>query len=359
MSRPTGDVDRTDSSSASETSGYRPLVTFLLCAFNQELYVREAVESAFAQTYDPLEIILSDDASSDRTAAIMQEMAEQYSGPHEVRFVQNPQNLGVVGHVLRRAREARGEIVVMAAGDDVSAPERTATMVTAFDENVAAVFSKLSLIDRTGMVLVATAERAITGTAHQSFIRNTKVSQIQGSSSAYRKWVFDIPLNGSVRKYHEEDLLFSFYLGLLGAEVRRLEETLVKYRVHDHALTNLVRSDVEAGERWTHQNAGAAYQRFTDFEELTRISGRIDVVDMVQLGAVKVYLEELALWPDLTSAQRLKRVLRIHHGKSMGRQIKWKLARLWGSFPFYQPKRFLSRFQTRHKTRQFNHIGEG
>lgn len=44
-----------------------PLVTFALLAYSQEKYIREAVEGAFAQTYEPLEIILSDDCSSDRT----------------------------------------------------------------------------------------------------------------------------------------------------------------------------------------------------------------------------------------------------------------------------------------------------
>jgi len=39
----------------------RPLLTFALFGYNQEQYIREAVEGAFAQTYSPLEIILSDD----------------------------------------------------------------------------------------------------------------------------------------------------------------------------------------------------------------------------------------------------------------------------------------------------------
>ena len=51
----------------------RPLVTFALFAYNQEEFIREAVEGAFAQTYEPLEIILSDDCSSDRTYEIIQE----------------------------------------------------------------------------------------------------------------------------------------------------------------------------------------------------------------------------------------------------------------------------------------------
>lgn len=48
----------------------QPLVTFALFAYNQEQYIREAVEGAFSQTYKPLEIILSDDCSRDRTFEI-------------------------------------------------------------------------------------------------------------------------------------------------------------------------------------------------------------------------------------------------------------------------------------------------
>jgi glycosyltransferase involved in cell wall biosynthesis len=63
----------------------RSLVTFALFAYNQEKYIREAVEGALAQTYEPLEIILSDDCSSDRTFETMREMAATYDGPHQVK----------------------------------------------------------------------------------------------------------------------------------------------------------------------------------------------------------------------------------------------------------------------------------
>ena len=52
----------------------KPLLTFAIAAFNQEAFIREAVEAAFAQTYSPLEIVLSDDCSKDRTFDIMKEM---------------------------------------------------------------------------------------------------------------------------------------------------------------------------------------------------------------------------------------------------------------------------------------------
>ena len=53
----------------------RPLVSALVLGYNQESIIRKAVEGAFAQTYIPLEIVLSDDCSTDRTFDIMREMA--------------------------------------------------------------------------------------------------------------------------------------------------------------------------------------------------------------------------------------------------------------------------------------------
>ena len=131
------------------TETARPLVTFALFAYNQEKYIREAVEGAFSQTYEPLEIILSDDCSSDRTYEIMQEMATAYDGPHEVRVRRSEVNRGLLGHINEVARDARGAIVIMAAGDDVSLPERAAILTSAFDDvpGLHAAFSDFAPID--------------------------------------------------------------------------------------------------------------------------------------------------------------------------------------------------------------------
>jgi glycosyltransferase involved in cell wall biosynthesis len=95
-------------------------VTLTLIAYNQENYVREAIESALAQTFSPLEIILSDDCSPDQTFAIMQEMVGSYRGPHRVHARREPVNVGTVQHLINVSRAAQGELVVIAAGDDLS-----------------------------------------------------------------------------------------------------------------------------------------------------------------------------------------------------------------------------------------------
>lgn len=107
----------------------KPLVTFGLLAFNQEQFIREAVAGAFAQTYSPLQIVLSDDGSPDKTFEIMQEMASQYQGPHQIVLNRNEPNLGIGGHINKVMSLAQGELIVIAAGDDYSLPHRTETLV--------------------------------------------------------------------------------------------------------------------------------------------------------------------------------------------------------------------------------------
>lgn len=58
-------------------------MTFALLAYNQEDYIREAVQGTFAQAYKPLETTSPEDCSSDRTYQIMQDMAGAYRGPDQ------------------------------------------------------------------------------------------------------------------------------------------------------------------------------------------------------------------------------------------------------------------------------------
>ena len=107
----------------------RPLVTIALIAYNSEPFIREAVESVLAQTYSPLEIILSDDCSTDGSFAVICDLARRYNGPHRVVVNRNATNLGGAEHISLMLEMARGEFIVQAEGDDVSVPERTTKLV--------------------------------------------------------------------------------------------------------------------------------------------------------------------------------------------------------------------------------------
>lgn len=110
----------------------RPLVTFAIVTYNQEKYVRLAIEAAFAQTYSPLVIAISDDASSDATYEIVEDLCRTYRGPHRIRYSRNAHNLGLIEHINLVNRSAEGELIVIGAGDDISVAHRVERIVDAY-----------------------------------------------------------------------------------------------------------------------------------------------------------------------------------------------------------------------------------
>ena len=112
-----------------------PLVSFCVMCYNQERYIGEALEGAFAQTYRPLEIVISDDASTDRSWDIISEAVEKYlmrPDAAEVVLNRNASNCGDLGNWLKLCSVAKGKLLVKADGDDVSLPERTERIVAAW-----------------------------------------------------------------------------------------------------------------------------------------------------------------------------------------------------------------------------------
>ena len=110
----------------------RPLVSMLLIAYQQPDTVARAIRGALAQTYSPLEIVISDDASNDNTFAAMQAAVAGYAGPHRIVLNRNPHNLGIGAHLSHLVGLSKGELLFVAAGDDVSLPQRCETVVRAW-----------------------------------------------------------------------------------------------------------------------------------------------------------------------------------------------------------------------------------
>ena len=334
-------------------SGESPKVTFVLFAYNQERFIRDAVAAAFAQTHLPLEIVLSDDCSTDGTYKLMREMAESYRGPHLVRTVQNPVNVGIFASVIARGKEAKGDIVVVAAADDISLPDRTSRTVAAFEGDVACVSTAVSIIAEDGHTIAQSAERPLHLKSPRIFVRNSARTDvvIQGCSAAYRKWVFDLPINAEGKRY-PEDLFFTFYLRLIGARITRLDTPLVLYRSHPASASNYIDPDPIENEKWIRRYDLETVEMFRDFELLADALTKSDQLDRKGLEAMQLTATDRLEWPDLSFTQRLKRTL---PAASTGewsldlRRFIWKTARLWGSYPRYQPKLFLSRFQKQYR----------
>jgi glycosyltransferase involved in cell wall biosynthesis len=110
-----------------------PLVTILFLAYQQAHWARASAEACLAQTGGPYEVILSDDHSTDGTFEVLQQVAADYRGPHQVRVRQSPVNVGIGQHYNDLVQLARGELLVTMAADDFSVPDRVARQLAAWE----------------------------------------------------------------------------------------------------------------------------------------------------------------------------------------------------------------------------------
>lgn len=131
----------------------RPLVTFALFSYNQEAFIRDAVVAALAQEYSPLEMIISDDCSSDRTYEIINEVANSYDGEIQIILNRNEINVGLIKSINKIMTLTNGEFIVMAAGDDISLTERTSVLMNKWlqcGSTACSIFTNATMIDAHG-----------------------------------------------------------------------------------------------------------------------------------------------------------------------------------------------------------------
>jgi glycosyltransferase involved in cell wall biosynthesis len=327
----------------------KPLVTFALFAYNQEKYIREAIEGAFAQTYEPLEIILSDDCSTDRTFEIMQEMVSSYRGASKITARQTKKNLGTLLHVAEVAKLAKGKLLVLAAGDDISLAERTETIVNAWQSTGAWGFcSRFNRIDETGQL---TAHDQISSTISSSryplrrYFQKSKnpVEIIHGATSAYDRRLFDFLDTQSKDYILSEDGALTVLLNLLNKEIKTLDSSLVCYRENEQSLTNSgmskeislskIQNDEVAITRLAHSQANRC-----DF--FLRLYKKYGANSKIKLDTERIQLEmkkhqRTANWWNLRFVDKLRHLIKVDSFT----EFKWLLPRVL-------PKSVFIRFKT-------------
>jgi len=104
----------------------RPAVSVLVTAYNRERYIAASLESVLAQTFGDLEVLVTDNQSTDGTM----EIARRYERlDSRVRVVVNERNLGQFGNRNRAASLATGEFLKYHDSDDLMYPHCLAVMV--------------------------------------------------------------------------------------------------------------------------------------------------------------------------------------------------------------------------------------
>lgn len=104
-----------------------PAVSVIVPVYDQASFIRETVESVLAQDVAEIELILSDDGSTDGTSSILHEYAAK--DPRRVRVVTSERNTGIAGAFNRALDAHTGKYIAWLGGDDVMLPGKLSRQV--------------------------------------------------------------------------------------------------------------------------------------------------------------------------------------------------------------------------------------
>lgn len=114
-----------------------PKVSVIMPVYNEEAFLAEALESALAQDYPSLEVVVADDGSTDRTVAIAEEFARETAG--KVVVVRADRNEGRPAALNRGLAAASGELIAWLDGDDLMLPGKLSAQVELLNQHPDAV----------------------------------------------------------------------------------------------------------------------------------------------------------------------------------------------------------------------------
>ena len=244
----------------------QPLVSVNVIAYNAENYIIETLDSIVNQTYDNIELIISDDASPDRTVELCMSWLEK----HNSRFVNSElitveENTGVTGNCNRALAASGGEYWKCIGSDDILLPDCIAKCVAYMQAKPEVRFLFGKQITFTGnfsdgkykkqelpfrafffrdSVPAKRQYKIITrlaqvGCAPASFAQTSLLREVGGFNPRF-------PMN--------EDTPLYIHLTSVGQKLWYLDEYLVYRRIHDESIMHQVDSDAimsKAGVRYT------------------------------------------------------------------------------------------------------------
>jgi glycosyltransferase involved in cell wall biosynthesis len=245
-------------------SNSKPCISIGMPVFNGERYIELALDSILSQTFPDFELIISDNASTDRTQQICQEYK---SKDDRIRYYRNEKNLGAPRNYNRVFELSLGEYFKWAAYDDVIAPDFLKKCVEVLEKHPSYVLchSKIGVIDEHGSLVGNCDHRTMTKIgskkAHERFgdlisIRNPCFALFGViRASEFRK----TPLHGS---YIGADRNLLAEIGLLG-RIYEIPEHLFFRRDHPEAYTRRFCEDNKYNYR--EKSAWWSKDYYTDF----------------------------------------------------------------------------------------------
>lgn len=212
-----------------------PLVSVWMLTYNHQKFIKDCIESVISQNYNKIEIIIGDDASTDKTQEILKEYQKKY--PDIIKLILHPTNLGITKNSNSVLKECKGKYLFFLAGDDLMLPGKIQKQVEFMEKNPQCSISYHSLevfdSDTNSTIFYSYAKR--TG-IHKDII---KYGPFFGACSAVVK-MNDLPKIGfDTRLPIVSDWILYIDTLANGGTVEYIDEVLGRYRRHSGNITKI------------------------------------------------------------------------------------------------------------------------
>ncbi|MEM7288803.1 MAG: glycosyltransferase [Pseudomonadota bacterium] len=220
-----------------------PLVSVVVPVYRHQPYLEPALQSILALDYNPLQIIIQDDASPDDAFDVIEQIVGEYQGPHDVKIGKNEKNLSM-GNFNVLMDKASADYIVAAHDDDIQNPERISKVMDAFlRQDVSMVTSNAIRMTADGDPIGADSEgvenRLIDA---EEFARTGWTPFVYGAALSWHRDVFEkfgpIDIDGTARA---SDWIIPYRASLLNG-IYYLKNPMLLRRMHKDSRGSIGRN---------------------------------------------------------------------------------------------------------------------
>ena len=200
-----------------------PLISVALCTHNGEAYLRQQLESLVSQTYQPIEIRIRDDQSTDSTLEIIREFQTNYTF---ISLEVNLNKLGVQLNFEQVFQDCMGDLIAPCDQDDIWHPEKIQLLAEALQGHQI-VYHDSILIDADGKDMkmkMSDKFRLKNWNRQEPFLLFNCIS---GHSMLFRKSLLKAATPFPDNGYYDHWIA---YVGLANGSIGFLPKSLVRYR---------------------------------------------------------------------------------------------------------------------------------
>jgi glycosyltransferase involved in cell wall biosynthesis len=215
-----------------------PLLSIAIITYNNEKFINAAIESALAQDYPNIEIVISDDASTDDTVKIITKYIQAY--PDKIRLLIAKKNMGAVANWFKCINTCRGKYIIGLGGDDEFYPNKVAKQVEIMENDpyIAICYADASVVQvSTQKELYRLSDKTPTksGGIELALSDCTYYSPTMMfcKSLTPKENTFKMIRHGADLAFYKEFMILSAPLGT----IYYLPEIVYKYQKHDMNIT--------------------------------------------------------------------------------------------------------------------------